>query len=101
LQIPVGVNAGFIVHQHFVKTVDIVSPNINLSVVFKGIKVTEFKKMNFNLVFSYDQIVAIVGKQGKAQLVQVKILGAGRLTHWQFGINARKHAVEKMAWFVI
>jgi hypothetical protein len=62
-----------------------------------GIKISEFKKMNFNMVFSHDQIVAMVGEERKTQLIQVKILGSGGLTHWQLGIDAREHVVEKMA----
>lgn len=54
LQFSIWVDAGFVVKQGLINTVDIVRTDIDLPIIFFGLKILELKKMNFNLVFSGD-----------------------------------------------
>lgn len=50
---PIWVNQNFVIQKYLINFVNVVSPDINLSIVFFRVKVFEFKKVNLNIVFIY------------------------------------------------
>lgn len=59
LQMSIWMDWDFFVQKGLIKSIDIVSPDVNLSIIFFRIESLEFKKVDLNPVF-FDHQVAII-----------------------------------------
>ena len=64
-----------------IELIHIVGSNIDLPVVFLGVKSRKGKEVDFNIVFAQDEVISIVGKFLKLQLVHVIVLGKAFIAH--------------------
>ena len=78
----IWMNFDFVLQKRLVEFINVICSDINLSIIFFWIKVFEFKKMNFNLIFTKQQIIPVVGNFAKFQFVNVKFLRCDFVTHW-------------------
>jgi hypothetical protein len=86
------VYAVIVVLHGLIKRFNIICTDINLTIIFFGVKAFEFKKVNFHIVF-LNQYIALVFTTyiGKTQLGYIKVSCGSLAAHGRFGNNGGEH----------
>jgi hypothetical protein len=79
-----------------VQGLDVVGSYIYLPVIFPGVKLCKFEKVDLNVVFLHHQVAFVISasKLLKAQTVQVKFPGNGFVPHGYFRVDVREHLLD-------
>lgn len=102
LERSIGMNADLPVYEGLVKRVNIICPDIYLTVVFCGVKCFEFEEVNLDIVFLHHEVgrEAWPAQFGESQLADVKIPRDRFVAHGELGVDGCEHG-EGDGWMKI
>jgi hypothetical protein len=93
LECAVGMDGHFVLQEGLIESLNVISTDIHLAVVFQRIQVRKCEEMQLDMIFLEHQVaVKILLAYGlKAQLADIKISCCGFAAHGQFGEDVGEH----------